>query len=77
MSASARVEMDRLNDVIVVPAAAIFQRSGVPVAFVVDARGIETRPVKVLRRGRDQVALADGIRAGERIALKEPDEANR
>ncbi len=77
MSASARVEMERLNNVIVVPAAAIFQRGGSPVAFVVNSRGIETRPVKVLRRGRDQVALALGIREGERVALKEPEEAIR
>jgi hypothetical protein len=33
--------------------------------------------VKVLRRGRDQIALADGLREGERISLKEPEEALR
>jgi len=77
MSASARVEMDRLNDVIVVPAAAVFQRGGAAVAYVVRGAAIEPRPLKVLRRGRDQVAIADGVREGERIALKEPDEASR
>jgi HlyD family secretion protein len=77
MSASARIEMDRLNGVIVVPATAVFQRGGTAVTFVVKGAAIETRTVKVLRRGRDQIALADGLREGERISLKEPEEALR
>lgn len=76
MSASARIEMDRLSGVIVIPSAALFQRAGSPVVYVV-AKNVEARPVKVLRRGRDQIALADGLREGERIALKEPEDAGR
>jgi HlyD family secretion protein len=75
MSATARVEMDRLANTLVVPAAAIFQRGGGAVAYVVKGGAIETRTVKILRRGRDQVALAGGVAEGERVALKEPDEA--
>ena len=87
MSASARVEMERLNNVIVVPSAAVFQRGGSAVAYVVNGAAVEARTVKVLRRGRDQVALAPaegsaktggtGLREGERVALKEPEEAVR
>ena len=29
----------------------------------------------VLRRGRDQVAIASGLREGERVSLTEPDAA--
>ena len=77
MSATARVEMERLNNVIVVPSAAVFQRTGGPVAYVVKGAAVEARAVKVLRRGRDQIAIAGGLRDGERIALKEPEEAVR
>jgi hypothetical protein len=28
----------------------------------------------VLRRGRDQVAIASGVSEGERVALREPDQ---
>jgi multidrug efflux pump subunit AcrA (membrane-fusion protein) len=77
MSATARVEMARLNNVIVVPSAAIFQRGGAPVAYVLTNGAFEARSVKVLRRGRDQVAIADGLREGERVALKEPEDAAR
>src|SRR5262245_51826498 len=76
MSATARIEMTRINNVVVVPSAAVFQRSGSPTAFVVAKNGsVETRTVKVLRRGRDQVAIADGLREGERVALKMPEDA--
>lgn len=76
MSATARIEMARLNGVLVVPSAAVFQRGGSPTAFVVAKNGaVEARTVKVLRRGRDQIAIANGLREGERVALKMPEDA--
>src|SRR5262249_52860873 len=39
MSATARIEMARLNGVLVVPSAAVFQRGGSPTAFVVAKNG--------------------------------------
>jgi HlyD family secretion protein len=72
MSASARIELDRLADVIVVPTGALFQRGTTTVVYVVNGAAVDARPVTVLRRGRDQVALASGVREGERISLKEP-----
>ncbi len=74
MSASARVELDRLPSVLVVPAAAVFQRGPATVVYVVDHGGVESRPVNVLRRGRDQAAIASGLREGERVTLKEPEQ---
>ena len=70
MSASARVELDRLADVLVVPTGAVFQRGSATVVYVVARGETESRPVNVLRRGRDQIAIASGVREGERIALK-------
>lgn len=76
MSATARVEMARVPDVIVVPTAAVFQRAGAAVVYVVSARAVEPRAIKVIRRGRDQVAIS-GLADGLRVALKEPEEAAR
>jgi HlyD family secretion protein len=74
MSASARIELDRLPGVLLVPTAAVFQRAGATIVYVVSAGDVaEPRSVTVLRRGRDQTAIATGIREGERLALKEPD----
>lgn len=73
MSAAARIELDRLPQVLVVPTGAVFQRGAATVVYVAGRGVFETRPVTVLRRGRDQVAIASGVREGERVALKEPD----
>src|SRR6185436_20153448 len=73
-SASARVELDRLPDVLVVPTGAVFQHGAATVVYVVTRGAVENRPVTVLRRGRDQIAIASGVGEGERVSLKEPDQ---
>jgi multidrug resistance efflux pump len=73
MSASARLELDRLPDVLLLPSRAVFQRGAATVTYVVSGGSTESRPVIVLRRGRDQVAIASGVREGERVSLTEPD----
>ena len=72
MSATAVIELDQLAGVIVVPATAVFSRDGQTVVYVVSARSMEPRPVTVARRSRDRVAIASGVSAGERIALRDP-----
>jgi multidrug resistance efflux pump len=74
MSASARVELDRLLNVLVVPTGAVFQRGAATVVYVVNRRATESRQVTVLRRGRDQIAIASGVGEGERVSLKEPEQ---
>ena len=72
MSASARIELERVPNVVVVPASAVFLRDGATVVYVVSRRSAEPRPVTVARRSKDRVALASGLTAGERIALRDP-----
>jgi HlyD family secretion protein len=72
MSASARIELDRLPDVVVVPASAVFLRDGATVVYTVSGGAAEPRTVTIARRSKDRVAIALGLRAGERIALKDP-----
>jgi multidrug efflux pump subunit AcrA (membrane-fusion protein) len=71
MSASARVEMNRLPDVLLVPAAAVFQVGGASVVYVVSGGSASPRGVTVLRRGRDQVAIQSGLHEGDRISLRD------
>ena len=72
MSATARIELERLNNVLVVPAAAVFQRAGAPTIYVVERGSIAPRIVSILRRGRDQIAIASGVKDGEKISLRDP-----
>lgn len=72
MSASARIELDRLPDLVVVPASAVFLRDGATIVYTVSRGSAAPRPVTVARRSKDRVALASGVVAGERIALRSP-----
>lgn len=73
MSATARVELEHLPAVLIVPTTAVFQRGSTAVAYVAAGSTFEPRPVTVLRRGRDQIAIASGLREGDRIATKDPE----
>jgi HlyD family secretion protein len=72
MSASARIELDRLPNVIVVPSSAVFLRDGATVVYVVRGGSAEARAVTVARRSKDRLALSGGLDPGERVALSDP-----
>jgi HlyD family secretion protein len=74
MSASARVELDRMPNVLVVPTGAVFQKGAATIVYIVKGGDVESRPVTVLRRGRDQIAIATGVGEGDRVSLKEPEQ---
>jgi multidrug efflux pump subunit AcrA (membrane-fusion protein) len=73
MSASARIELDRLDGVVVVPASAVFLRDGATVVYTVSRGTPEPRAVTVARRSKDRVVIASGLSGGERIALRDPE----
>jgi multidrug efflux pump subunit AcrA (membrane-fusion protein) len=73
MSASAQLELDRVESVVLAPTSAVFERDGASVVYVVTDGSVVPRPVTIQRRGRDQVIIAGGVEAGTRIALQPPD----
>ncbi len=72
MTASVRVPVARLPGTLLVPTRAVMQVGGEPSVYVLGRRGFERRSVVVLRRGQEQVALGEGVREGERVALADP-----
>lgn len=72
MSAVARIPVGRLPNVLLVPAAAVFMVEGRPVVYVERRREYVKTDVQIIRRGRDQVALANGLEPGVRVALTQP-----
>jgi RND family efflux transporter MFP subunit len=66
------VVVERLPDAISLPAQALFQKSGQNVAYVWKGSQFEERAVEVGRRSGDQVLIANGLRAGEQVALRDP-----
>jgi HlyD family secretion protein len=66
MTAVARIATDRVPDVILVPAEAIFQRDGASIVYRLDGTEFEERRVEVSRRGREQAIIASGCARGSR-----------
>ncbi len=77
MSATARVAVGTLPDVLLAPAAAVFVIDGQPTVYKVGRRALEPRAVTVLKRGRDQVAISSGIAQGDRVSLRRPEEPEK
>jgi len=72
MSATVRVAVARLENVLVVPAQSVSLLNGRPTVHVQTSSGFEARPVVILKRGREQVAVSSGVQPGERLALGNP-----
>jgi HlyD family secretion protein len=72
MTAVARIATDRVPDVVLVPAEAIFQRDGAPIVYRLDGTEFEERRVEVSRRGREQAIIASGVVPGDRVATRRP-----
>jgi multidrug efflux pump subunit AcrA (membrane-fusion protein) len=74
MSATARIELDRIEGALIVPATAVLAEQGAHYVFVVADRSIERRAVKIRRQGRERIALESGVAEGERVAVRPPEE---
>jgi HlyD family secretion protein len=72
MNAGARVAVDRLDDSIIVPAEAVFEKSGRSVVYALRGNQFEARAIQIARRNRENVVIASGIAPGEKVAMKDP-----
>jgi HlyD family secretion protein len=72
MTAVARIATERVPDVVLAPAEAIFQRDGAPVVYRLDGSMFVETPVTVRKRGKEQAIIDRGIAPGDRIATRRP-----
>jgi RND family efflux transporter MFP subunit len=72
MTSVARIATERVPDVVLVPAEAIFQRDGSPVVYRLADFEFEEVRVEIARRGKEQAIIASGIEPGDRIATRRP-----
>ena len=72
MTAVARIATERVPDVVLAPAEAIFQRDGAPVVYKLDASKFVETPVTIRKRGKEQAIVDQGVSPGDRIATRRP-----
>lgn len=73
MSATARIEVGRVPDRLLVPASAVFLIDGRPVVFKLTGNAFAPIPVTIEKRNREQAAIT-GVSAGDVLALFRPDQ---
>ena len=72
ISGDVTVIVDKVANATMIPAQALFQRSGQTVAYVWSSGQFEERNIEVGRRSGDNVLVAKGVVAGEQVALRDP-----
>jgi multidrug efflux pump subunit AcrA (membrane-fusion protein) len=75
MTATARIEVDRLKQALLVPASAVFDVDGRSVVYQLKGSTYVETPIEIARRSREQVAVAAGLAGGDRVAAARPPDA--
>jgi multidrug efflux pump subunit AcrA (membrane-fusion protein) len=70
MTATAAIEVRRAVGKLSVPGSALVGRAGGQAVFVVEGGKVHLRPVQVAADGEDRVAIASGLREGERVVFR-------
>jgi len=66
------VVVDKVPNAIIIPAQALFQKSGQNVAYVWRGGEFEERAVEISRRSSDRILVAKGVSPGDKVALRDP-----
>lgn len=72
MTATVRVEVERIPNAVIIPVESVFERGGRLVVYVLEKDRYLEREVRLARRGESQIMIASGLEPGERIATKDP-----
>jgi len=72
MTAQLTVVVDQVPDALSIPSEASFQKSGQTVAYVWEGSKFQEHAIDIGRRSRNRILVAKGLRAGDRVALKDP-----
>lgn len=71
--ADVEIVVEKIPDVLHVPAQAIFTKNGKPMVYVQQKNGrFESREVQLLKQSESLMVLASGVQPGEVLALSDP-----
>ncbi len=71
--ADVEIQVEKLPDVIHVPAQAVFQKNGQFLVYVRNKNGkFEPRPVQLVKQSESMMVISSGVQAGEIVAMADP-----
>jgi HlyD family secretion protein len=70
--ADVEITVEKLPDVVHVPAQAVFQKNGKFTVFVEKNKKFEPREVQLVKQSESMMVIASGVQPGEIVALADP-----
>lgn len=70
--ADVEIQVEKLSDVIHVPAQAVFQKNGQYLVYVQKKGKYEPRPVQLVKQSESMMVIASGVQPGEVVAMADP-----
>jgi multidrug resistance efflux pump len=70
--ADVEIQVEKLSDVIHVPAQAVFQKNGRYLVYVQKNGQFEPRSVQLVKQSESMMVIASGVQAGEVVAMADP-----
>ena len=70
--ADVEIQVEKLVDVIHVPAQAVFQKNGQYLVYVQNKGKYEPRPVKLVKQSESMMVIESGVQPGEVVAMADP-----
>jgi len=74
LSAQCKVVLQQVNDTLVVPQIAVFDRDSAKVVYVTTKNGFEIRKVTTAQSSPREIIITNGLKVGESISLSLPEE---
>ncbi|MFN7544696.1 MAG: hypothetical protein ACK5TN_18100, partial [Acidobacteriota bacterium] len=71
--ADVQIIVDKVPNAINIPIQSLFEKEGKPVVYVKNGTRFEPREVKPLKRSENVMIIASGLKAGETIAMADPE----
>lgn len=72
MLADVEIIVEKIPNAINVPTQSIFERDNKPFVYIRGAKGWEERPIVIARRTESTVVLSSGVKAGDVVAMADP-----
>jgi multidrug resistance efflux pump len=70
--ADVEIIVEKIPDAINIPAQAVFEKDGKQIVYVKNENRWDERPIKPLKRSESTMVISEGLKAGETIAMANP-----
>jgi multidrug efflux pump subunit AcrA (membrane-fusion protein) len=70
--ADVEIIVEKIPNAINIPAQAVFEKDGKQIVYVRNGNRWDERPIKPMKRSESTMVISEGVKAGETIAMADP-----